>query len=205
METNNKIAGALIGLVLLSGVAIWGGIYVNQTPKPLFTSDNIGSTLGGRPFVITGDGFIPYGTTKVLVDGHPATEVRASSGHSIIAKAPAGTDGAKSVVVVNPNGKRATLDRGYIYSKYKPDIASVSPAVLPAQGGVLVTVKGTGFLQSPIDVKFHTSMVPFTIIDDTTLTLIAPPAPHKVPTNVNLEVNTKDGKWSSDEYGLNYR
>lgn len=199
---NLWLAGGAITGVAAVGVALW---WTTITPKIVMTSDAVSSTRGGREFVISGEGFIPLGSTQVLVGGLPAQAVSVRSADTIVAKAPRGADGEVGVTVINPNGRRATLPGSYRYSAIKPEIDDVIPKVLPPEGGILVTVKGYGFTASAVEVHFHEQVVPAKVIDNTTLTFVAPSRPAGSPVNVNLEVSTPDDQWASDEFGLNYR
>lgn len=206
-EADHQKRNIFMALAVLVAFALAAVVLWLWTLKPTIsmTTDALGSTRGGRQFVISGTNFILPGQTRVLVGGIDATKVTVQSPGTILATAPAGSDGLVSVTVISPNGHRATLAEGYQYSAIKPEVDSVTPKVWPAQGGVIVTVRGYGFTKSPVLVRVHEEIVAARVVDDTTLTFLAPKSPGPVPMSVNLDVSTPDDVWASDEFGINYR
>lgn len=208
MMTQRKSVITALAIMATAAAAVVGvGLYLqaNRAPEITMVSDNIGSTVGGRAFVIAGKNFSRVGGTQVMVGNVPAEKVEVQSSTTIIATSPKGADGTVPVTVINPSGKSATVAEGFTYSHLKPVIESVDPMVFGVKGGELVTVKGSGFAAGPVQVHFHTSHLTPKVIDDSTLTFIAPPSPTGAETNVNVEIETLDEKWVSDEVGLNYR
>ena len=95
---------------------------------------------------------------KVTINGVAATIVSATAG-SISAKTPAGTAGAKSVVVTTVGGS-ATKAGAFTYVP-APTIASVSPSSGPVVGGTSITISGANLAGATvtIDGKAATSVV----------------------------------------------
>jgi PKD repeat protein len=114
---------------------------------PTFTSitPNSGSTLGGTPVTIVGTNFADGGAFGVTIGGNPATSVvRVNSTH-ITAVTPAGTVGAKNVVITNNGGQTATGTNAYTYVAL-PTFTSITPNSGPPAGGTPVTIVGTNFV-----------------------------------------------------------
>src|SRR6185436_18560150 len=76
-------------------------------------SPSSGSSAGGTPITITGDGF-ESGSTVIL--GVTAMSVTYVDRQKLIATTPAGVVGLVDVLVTNPNGQSATLREGYTYA-----------------------------------------------------------------------------------------
>ena len=105
-------------------------------------SPNSGPVGGGTPVTITGTGFVSGAT--VTIGSVAATSVVVASATSITAVTPAGTAGAKDVVVTTSGGS-ATLTGGFTYLVVT--ITSISPNAGPLVGGTPVTITGTGFIE----------------------------------------------------------
>lgn len=73
-----------------------------------------GPTSGGTAVTLTGTN-LQAGAT-VTIGGSAATNVSVVSATQLSATTPAGTAGAKAVVVTNPDGQSATLARGFLYT-----------------------------------------------------------------------------------------
>ena len=58
-----------------------------------------------------------------------------------------------------------------------PHVAAVAPPAVPALGGTTLTVSGSGFTGATSVAIGGQPVAPFTAVDDTTLQLVAPPAP----------------------------
>jgi len=112
---------------------------------------------GGAPVVAVGTGFREG--IAVTVGGTTLSEVEALDeyGTTLLFVAPAGEEGAAvDVVVTNLDGTSATLPGGLAYgpplTTELPDpgdqrlsLSELQPAEVPADGGALVVVTGTGF------------------------------------------------------------
>jgi hypothetical protein len=88
-------------------------------PAPTLTavSPDRGVSGGGRKVTLTGTGFTANGasgTNTVMIGGASATNVVAVSDNTLTCASPAGTEGARDVVVTNTNGT-ATLVTAYNY------------------------------------------------------------------------------------------
>jgi len=110
------------------------------------TPDN-GKQAGGDTATISGSGFLPGAT--VTIDGVPATNVGVTPTF-IAFTIPPGTEGAKDVVVTNPDGQKATLHGGYTYNPF-PVIKRVEPRYGgPLRGGTEITITGSNFMEGVV-------------------------------------------------------
>ncbi len=121
------------------------------TTAPTLTavSPTSGPTSGGTTITLTGTNFAAGATVRV--GGAAATSVTFSSSTRITARTPAGTAGARDVIVTNPNGRSASRAGAFTYVSSPPPsssltLASVSPASGPTSGGTVITVTGSGFV-----------------------------------------------------------
>ena len=121
--------------------------YIAPNPAPSITSINptSGPTSGGTPVTITGTGFLAGAT--VTIGGVSAT-VGTITSTSIAVTTPAGSAGAKNIVVTNTDSQSATGSGlfTYIAPNPAPSITSINPTSGPTAGGTSITITGTGFL-----------------------------------------------------------
>ena len=114
-------------------------------PTITTVSPSSGSTAGGTSITITGTGFAAGAT--VSVGGNACTSVVVVSATSITCTTPAGSAGAKDVVVTNSDTGAATSTGGFTY--VTPigvvSITSISPKNGSIKGGTEVTITGAGF------------------------------------------------------------
>lgn len=116
-------------------------------PAPTYTSLSVtsGSTAGGTATTITGTGFQSGAT--VTVGGASATSVVVVSSTSITCVTPAGTAGAKDVVITNIDGKSVTGSGAFTYS------AASAPSIVQYKTG---TASGS----SNVDITLDSSVTP---------------------------------------------
>lgn len=126
------------------GTGKLSGGYTYTTPAPTITTvaPTNGPAAGSTPVIITGTGFT--GATGVTFGGTAGTAFSVTNDTTIAVTTPAGTVGAKDVVVQSPNGN-ATKVGGYTYNAPAPTVASIAPATGAAAGGTAATITGTGF------------------------------------------------------------
>lgn len=91
-----------------------GGYTYAAAPTVTGISPASGSESGGTSVTITGTGFVSGAT--VTIGGAAATGVVFGSATALTATTPAGTVGAKNVVVTNPDTQTGTLSNGYTYA-----------------------------------------------------------------------------------------
>lgn len=130
---------------------------------------------GSSSVTIIGSGFT--GATAVHIGGVPSVLfLEVLDDTRIRTFAPSGTFGTSvSVTVTTPGGTSAPSTKVFKYSSFRqPSIGSVSPASGPAAGGTTVTITGSAFTGARA-VKFGTTpATSYAVVDDTTLTAVAP-------------------------------
>jgi len=111
-------------------------------PAPTYTSLSVtsGSTAGGTSTTITGTGF--QNSATVTVGGASATSVVVNSSTSITCVTPAGTAGAKDVVITNIDGKSVTGSGAFTYS------AASAPSIVQYKTG---TASGSSNVDITLD------------------------------------------------------
>ncbi|GAB6900663.1 beta strand repeat-containing protein [Kineosporia succinea] len=128
-----------------------------------------GPVAGGTVVTLTGLGFT--GTTGVTFGGVPATSFAVNGPTQITAVSPPGT-GSADVVVSGPGGS-SPPGATFTYRPV-PGIGSLSPTSGPVTGGTVITVSGSGFSGAG-SVTVGGVAVPFTVVDDQTVTFTTPP------------------------------
>jgi hypothetical protein len=115
-----------------------------DTPVVSGISPSSGPNSGGTAVTISGSNFT--GATAVSFRTIPATSFAVENDTTIIATAPAWTDGTVDVTVTKPAGTSVIVPADqYTYTAAAPVVTSVSPATGPVGGGTSVTITGTGF------------------------------------------------------------
>ena len=124
------------GFILLPGGFTYNALPTITSPV---NPDN-GRVTGGNAITINGSGFVSG--AAVTIGGSPATGLSITAGQ-ITATTPAGSIGAQTVTVTNPDGGSAALTGGFTYNAL-PTVTGVSPASGPQ--GTVITIEGTGFI-----------------------------------------------------------
>jgi hypothetical protein len=121
------------------------GFTYNPAPTISSVKPNVSPLQGGMKVIITGTGFLPL--ADVLIGGIEASSmsIGVMSPTKITAKTPPSTPGVKEVVVINPDGQKATLKAGFTYNPL-PDITRVIPDNGKLPGGTKIVIRGNGFL-----------------------------------------------------------
>ena len=167
----------MVGTVDVTVTTAAGTSATGSTSKYTFTGPVItlltpasGPIPGGNTVVITGTGFT--NVTSVTFGGQP-TNFLVDSSTKIRAIAPqVGTSGTVDVVVTTTSGSSATSDATK-YSYGVPVITKLDPSWGPIEGGNLVSIEGSGFINVTA-VKFGNTSVTFNWISATLLTAVAP-------------------------------
>jgi PKD repeat protein len=161
------------------------------TAAPTFTSiaPASGPTAGVTAVTITGTNFVAGGSLGVTIDGVAATNVTRTLATRITASTPAGTAGAKDVVITNNDGQTVTRTGAYTYLAV-PTFTGIAPAAGPITLGTPVTITGTGFTGATGVTLGGTAATAVTVISDTSITATAPAHAAGV---VNVVVTTPGG------------
>ena len=110
-------------------------------------SPDNGKQSGGDVGSITGIGFLSG--ARVTIGGSPASDIVVNP-TLITFTIPPGTEGAKDVVVINPDGEKGTLRDGYTYNPF-PVIEKIKPDYGgPLAGGTEITITGNHFIQGVV-------------------------------------------------------
>ena len=123
-----------------------GNLFAYGAPTVATVGPNAGPIAGGTVVTVTGTGFAP----GVTVDfgTAPASGVTVLSGTTLLATAPAASEGPVDVTVIDPAPGTGTSPVSaadtFTYDPV-PTVVSVSPNGGSASGGTSVTVTGTGF------------------------------------------------------------
>ena len=133
-------------------------------------SPTSGSTLGGTAITITGANLT--GAISVTVGGVAATSVVVVSSTSITAVTPAGTAGAKGVVVTTPN-ETATATNAFTYLA-PPTISSVSPATGLTAGGTAITITGANLTSATSVTMGGVPATSVVVVSSTSITAVTP-------------------------------
>lgn len=173
---------------------IGGFTYLND---PVFAAVNpivppSGGTSGGTEIQINGDHFFTGAT--VNVGGAECTGVVVESKNLIRCLTPAGTLGAKDVVVTNVSGQSATLVNGFTY-RVPPSISSITPDSAVSKGGTSVTITGSDF--DP-DVTVKLGSANCNILSVTSTQIVCTTTAH-APGYVTVTVTNNDGQFDDEE------
>jgi len=161
------------------------------------TPDN-GKQAGGDMATISGSGFLPGAT--VAIDGVPVTNVGVIPAF-ITFTIPPGTEGAKDVVVTNPDGQKATLRGGYTYNPF-PVIRRIRPGYGgPLNGGTEMTITGSGFMEGVVVTIGEKKVEQLALFSPAELRLRTPPGTAGPKT---VRVMNPDGQEAILEDGFTY-
>ena len=129
-----------------------------------------GPAAGGTAVTITGTNLT--GATAVTIGGAAVTGVTVVNATTITATTPAGTAGARDVVVATPGG--TVTGTGLFTYIAAPTVTGISPASGPPAGGTAVVITGTN-LTAATAVKFGaTNATGYTVNSATQVTATSP-------------------------------
>ncbi len=126
-----------------------------DAPEPVIStlSPVRGLSIGGTTVYISGTGFA-YSSSypaKILFGGVEAPDVQMNGGLNLSCHTPPHAAGIVDVVVVNPDGKTATVSNGFSYlDTIVPTIVEVSPAQGYATGDARVVIRGADFSEGTV-------------------------------------------------------
>ena len=128
-------------------VTLNSGFFYSAYENPLSITSvapDRGPNQGGGTATIVGTGFSAAAT--VLFGDVPSGGVNVPGSSSILAKIPANVAGTVPVTIINPDGTKTTLAKGYTYDG-GVTVNTVSPAGGPLAGGGQITIAGYGFVR----------------------------------------------------------
>ncbi|MDR3502421.1 MAG: IPT/TIG domain-containing protein, partial [Legionella sp.] len=148
-----------------------GFTYIGVAPVLSTISPISGSVTGGTTVTITGTGFIPGMT--VSFGGVAATDVEAVNATTLTAVTPSHAAGVVDVVV-NNGVSSATSVGAYTYIANAPVLTAISPATGGVNGGITVTLTGTGLTGMTAVTFGGVSATDVVVTNDTTITAVVP-------------------------------
>ncbi|HVC71743.1 MAG TPA: IPT/TIG domain-containing protein [Acidimicrobiales bacterium] len=142
-------------------------------PRVTTISTDQGPAVGGTGLTITGTGFtaataVSFGTT-------PAASFSVTGDTSITAVSPAAGAGTVDVTVTGDGGQSATAAFDEFTFVAAPAVSGLGPTSGPTGGGTAVTITGTNFTDASA-VYLGGTPVGFVVNDDTSITVVTPPA-----------------------------
>ena len=159
----------------------------------------IGPTSGGTTLTIQGTNL--ENTLSVTVGG-VATTILSKSSNRVMTKTQSGVIGPADVVVTTTNGS-VTQSNAFAYTNgggYVPTITSLTPNSGDANGGTLVTIQGTNFLNT-MSVSFSGTESSFGINSNTEIMAITPTGNSGLG---NIVVTTYQGESCTAEDAFSY-
>jgi hypothetical protein len=143
-------------------------------PAVTSVSPTSGPTTGGTTITVTGSAFVSGATVRV--NGVAATGVTFLSATQVRAVTPAGTAGARSVQVTNPDGQSSTLANAFTYTTTTPSptLTAITPATGSTAGGTAVTLTGTNFTAGATVTIGGTAATSVVIASATSITAVTP-------------------------------
>lgn len=118
-----------------NGNLSWRTITVVPAPVISGINPNNGPTSGGMGVTVSGNNF--QNGVSLKIDGIAATNVVYVNSFQFTATTPAGTAGAKDVMVTNPDGQSGTLTAGFSYYAPSPGCSSGSESQVFTVGSMV--------------------------------------------------------------------
>ena len=178
------------------------GTSTPTSPTLTSVSPASGPTSGGTTITLTGTNFVSGATVRV--GGVAATSVTFASSTRVTARTPAGTAGAKDVLITNPNGRAAARAGAFTYTSTSSGTltaTSVSPLSGPTSGGTLITVDGTGFVSGATISIGGTAATGVSFVSSTRLTARTPAKPAG---GYSVVVRNPNGQTANTPRGFTY-
>lgn len=168
------ILGFLLATVLFTTGCVVGDIQQPKAPAKVAPSVNtispIGGPLsGGTTITIAGAGF--QSGMSVLIGGVACTSVAVVSSNYASCVTPAGTAGAKDVVLTNTDDETSTFSSGFTYAA-SPTVSGISPSLGSTAGGTTLTITGTGFVSGATVTVGGVACTSATVSSSTSLTCV---------------------------------
>jgi hypothetical protein len=122
--------------------ATLGNAYTYNNPPVLSSVSPAGGPLaGGNTVTLVGANF--NSMAAITIGSGSCTSVLANS-TTATCTAPAGSSGAKTVTITNPDGTSSSLTNAYSYNP-APTVSSIAPNAGRLTAGVLATISGSNF------------------------------------------------------------
>jgi hypothetical protein len=148
-----------------------GFLFVAEPSAATSIDPDEGTEAGGTPVTITGDGFL--GATAVEFDGIAGSQFVVVDDETITVTTPAHAAGLVGAVVIDAAGNSAPLE--YLYLAVESVVDTIDPVEGPEAGGTAVTLTGSGFIGATAVEFDGIPGTAFTVVNDTTITVLSPP------------------------------
>jgi hypothetical protein len=149
-----------------------GGAFTFIGPPALTSiAPTSGVATGGTAFTLTGTGFRSGAT--VTIGGAAATGVAVVSATQITGTTPAGTAGARDVVITNSDGQADTLATAFTFTAPLA-VTAIQPTSGQNTGGVAFTITGTGFAAGATVTIGSAAATSVTVVSATEITGLTP-------------------------------
>ena len=152
------------------------GGFIYLTEPSITNIDPVsGPDTGGTEITITGTGFLAAQGSGGVTVGGVAASITSWSDTEIVCDTPAGSLGAKDVIVTNDDALSDTDAGGFTYLA-TPSIDDIDPVSGTSAGGTEITISGTGFQanQGSGSVKIGGSAASITSWSDTEIVCDTP-------------------------------
>jgi uncharacterized protein DUF6519/IPT/TIG domain-containing protein len=152
-----------------------------------------GVLYGGTLVTIAGSGFT--GASEVLFGGNAGLGLTVTSDTSLTVFTPPGPAGEVQVTVITPQGNANNSEQQFTYAADPPaQVTGVSPASGGLAGGTIVTVSGSAFTgATAVDFGAGNPGTGLSVLSDTELTVVSPPAPSGSGGTVQVTLTTPAG------------
>ncbi len=175
-----------------------GGYTYNPFPVIEKIKPDEGPLAGRTQITITGSHFMQG--IVVTIGGERVQRLDFFSPTELRLKTPSGKAGPKDVRVVNPDGQDAVRKEGFTYNP-APTILSVKPNMGPLEGGTEITIIGTGFLPTGVDVRISGAEGRTRVVSPTKIKAETPPSTVGVK---DVVVINRDGQEATLEDAFTY-
>ncbi|MGE3610425.1 MAG: IPT/TIG domain-containing protein [Bacteriovoracaceae bacterium] len=166
-------------------------------PTVSSVSPSVGQLAGGTSITITGTGFLTG--ASVSIGGSACSGITVVNATTITCTTPAHAAGVVSVSVTNSDSQVGSSN-AYTY-RAAPTVTSVSPSVGPLAGGTNITITGTGFVGSTVDVG-GLACTAVVVVSSTSITCTSPA---HVAGAVTITVTNDDNQSASIASAFTYQ
>ena len=190
----------LVGFAVLAVACGGNGSTVDTAAGPVISSVEpaSGGQAGGTPIRIKGSSLSnpQAGEYEVLIGGQPAEDIVVIDDTEVECTTPPGAMGPADVVIITVEGEDVAPSAFTFHPP--PTVTGITPTEGTRDGGVLVTVTGTGFTANDpgtsvclIGLKLLDDL---TVVDDTTITGYTPSSWTEVPKDVFVRNRNGEGR-----------
>jgi hypothetical protein len=168
-------ANCTVGNTTYCSYRTYLSLWPTFVPPPRVTSVSVtsGPAAGGTGVTVTGTGFT--GATAVTFGATPAPSFTVNGDTSITVVSPAASAGTVDVTVTTAGGTSSASSTDQFTFIAAPAVSGLNPDSGTVNGGTLVTILGTNFIDVTA-VNFGETPAGFTVNDDSSITAMSPAA-----------------------------